>query len=390
MAQSILRYGTKFSHMHRSETDTRQRIFGGIMNKFENTAKESVMKIKPYVPGKPIEEVQRELQIRDVIKLASNENPLGPSKKAVKAIEGKLRTINLYPETSAYYLRESLAKQLKTDPRTLIFGNGSNELEIMLAQAFVEAGDEVMYSVLSFVVYPIVADMAGATSIVIPHKNFRHDMDAFIERLSPKTKLVFICNPNNPTGTIITKDEFEKFMQKTSSRTIVALDEAYFEYVHDKNYPDGLKYMAKYPNLVVLRTFSKIYGLAGLRIGFAAADKDIIEILERVRAPFNTNIPAQAAAEAALKDREHVKETIKVNEEGKKYLYKEFKKFGIKYVETYANFIFTIFNQNSKIVFENLLKKGIIIRPVFDNFARITIGKMEENKRLIKALKQVL
>jgi len=389
LLQSILTGGTRIILDFRLKAKNIENV-GLKMNKFENTARKSVMKIKPYIPGKPIEEVQREMHIKDVIKLASNENPLGPSKMAIKAIKGKIGTINLYPETSAYYLRQTLAKRLKIDPGTLIFGNGSNELEMMLAEAFVEPGDEVMYSALSFVVYPIAADMTGAASIVIPHKDFRHNIDGFIERLSAKTKLVFICNPNNPTGTIITREEFERFMQKVPLNTIVALDEAYFEFVKDKNYPDGMQYLQKYTNLIVLRTFSKIYGLAGLRIGYAAADKDIIEILERVRAPFNTNIPAQYAAEAALSDKVHVRNTIKINEEGKKYLYEEFKKLNIKYAETHANFIFVTFNQNSKIVFENLLKKGIIIRPVFDNFARITIGTMKENKRLVTALKEVL
>jgi len=360
------------------------------MNKFADVAKKSVMNIKPYVPGKPIEEVQREHGIKDVIKLASNENPLGPSKLAVKAMEKKLRSVNLYPESGAYYLRRALAKHLKIRESMLVFGNGSNEILNLLAEAFVEPGDEVMFSALSFVVYPIAADTVGGTAIQIPHKDFRHDIDGFIKRLSHKTKLVYLCNPNNPTGTIITKEEFEKFMSAVGPKTIVALDEAYFEYVQDKNYPDGIKYLAKYPNLVVLRTFSKIYGLAGIRIGYAAADPDIIEIIERVRPPFNANLIAQAAGEAALRDREHLKNTVKTNNEGKKYLCAEFKKLDVEFVRTHANFIFVKFKANSKVVFEALLKKGVIIRPQFDSFARITIGTMEENKKLAKALKAVL
>jgi histidinol-phosphate aminotransferase len=359
------------------------------MNKFADVAKKSVMNIKPYVPGKPIEEVQREHGIKDVVKLASNENPLGPSKLAVKAMEKKLKSVNQYPESGAYYLRRALAKHLKVKENTIVFGNGSNEILTLIAEAFVSPGDEVMFSSLSFVVYPISADTVGGTAIQIPHKNFSHDIDGFINRLSPKTKLVYICNPNNPTGTIITKDELEKFMSAVSPKTIVALDEAYFEYVQDKNYPDGIKFLAKYPNLIVLRTFSKIYGLAGIRIGYAVADPDIIEIIERVRPPFNANLVAQAAGEAALKDKEHLKNTVKTNNEGRKYICAELKKLGIEYVQPNANFIFVKFKENCKVVFEALLKKGVIIRPQFDNYARITIGTMKENEKLIKALKTI-
>lgn len=359
------------------------------MNKFADVAKKSVMNIKPYVPGKPIEEVQREYGIKEVVKLASNENPLGPSKMAVKAMEKKLKLVNLYPDSGAFYLRRALAKQLKVKENTIVFGNGSNELLTLIAEAFVSPGDEVLFSALSFVVYPISVDTVGGTAIQIPHKDFKHNIDGFIKRLTPKTKLIYICNPNNPTGTIISKEELEKLMSAVSPKTIVALDEAYFEYVQDKNYPDGVKYLSKYPNLIALRTFSKVYGLAGIRIGYAVADPDIIDILERIRAPFNSNLVAQAAGEAALKDKEHLKRTLKNNNEGKKYIYAELKKMGIEFVQTQANFIFVKFKTNSKVVFEALLKKGVIIRPQFDSFARITIGTMEENKKLISALKGI-
>lgn len=355
-------------------------------NKFEGVVKQSVLKIKPYVPGKPIEEVRRELGLKEVIKLASNENPLGPSKKAVKAAAAAVKTVSLYPDSSAYYLKKALAKKLKVNPGQLMIGNGSNELEQLLAEAFVEPGDEVLFSEASFVVYQIVTDIAGGTAVVAPHKDFRHDIDAFISRLSEKTKLVFLCNPNNPTGSVITKQEFEKFMASAPARTIVVLDEAYFEYVKDKDYPDGLKYLSKYPNLIVLRTFSKIYGLAGLRIGYGVADTDIVEIMERVRAPFNANAVAQAAAIAALTDKAHVTRTVKVNEAGKKYLYQELKKIGIDYVPTQANFIFLKLKSKGGELFAALLKKGVIIRPQHGNYARVTIGTMKENVKFIEAL----
>jgi histidinol-phosphate aminotransferase len=359
------------------------------MNKFADVAKKSVMNIKPYIPGKPIEEVEREYGIKNVVKLASNENPLGPSKLAVKAMVKKLKSVNLYPESGAYYLRVALAKHLRIKENTLVFGNGSNELLNMIAEAFVSPGDEVMFSALSFMVYHIATDMVGGTAVHIPHKDFNHDVDAFIKRLSPKTKLIYICNPNNPTGTMINKTDFERLMVAVSPKTIVALDEAYFEYVQDKNFPDGMKYLSKFPNLIVLRTFSKVYGLAGIRIGYAAADPDIIEILERIRAPFNANLVAQAGALAALGDREHVKESLRVNSEGKKYLYAELKKLGIEYIPSHTNFIFIKFKENSKVVFEALLKKGVIIRTQHDNYARITIGTMKENRKLTDALNAI-
>lgn len=360
------------------------------MEKISEIVKKSILNISPYIPGKPIDEVKREYKIKDPIKLASNENPLGPSKLALKAIKRKLNELNLYPESSCYYLKKALSKHLNIKEEMLFFGNGSNELEQLIAETFVEPCDEVMFSSLSFVVYPIVTDIVGGVPVQIPHNNFKHDIDRFIERLTEKTKLIFLCNPNNPTGTIITKDELEKLMEKVSSRTIVVLDEAYFEYVHDKNYPDGIKYLEKYRNLIVLRTFSKIYGLAGLRIGYGMADPEIVSYVDRVRPPFNVNASAQIAAEYALKDKLHVQRTLKVNNLGKIYLQKEFDKLKIEYIKSHANFIFVKFKYNSKYVFEELLKKGIIIRPIFDNYARITIGTMEQNKKLIKELKEIL
>ncbi|HDT15193.1 MAG TPA: aminotransferase class I/II-fold pyridoxal phosphate-dependent enzyme, partial [Firmicutes bacterium] len=249
--------------------------------------KESIKNIIPYVPGKPVEEVKRELKLKDVVKLASNENPLGPSKKAVKAMQKALENINFYPESSVYYLREKLAKHLKVKPENLIFGNGSNELEQLIAEAFAGPGDEILFSALSFVVYPIVTNIAGASAVQVPHKNFEHDIDGFISRLSKKTKIVFLCNPNNPTGTIIKKDDFERFMKKVNSNTLVVLDEAYFEYAKSKEYPSGLNYIKKYENLIVLRTFSKVYGLAGARVGYGVCLPKIAEIIDRVRPPFN-------------------------------------------------------------------------------------------------------
>ncbi|MFP4466286.1 MAG: histidinol-phosphate transaminase [Candidatus Goldiibacteriota bacterium] len=352
--------------------------------------KESIKNITPYVPGKPVEEVKRELKLKDVVKLASNENPLGPSKKAVKAMQKAAENINYYPESSAYYLRKELAKHLKVKTDMLVLGNGSNELEQLITEAFVSEGDEVLFSALSFVVYPIVTNIAGGTPVQVPHKDFRHDMEGFVKKLSKKTKLVFLCNPNNPTGSIITTKEFEAFMEKTDPNTIVVLDEAYFEYARTRNSPNGINYIKKHKNLIVLRTFSKIYGLAGARVGYGICCREIAEIIERVRPPFNVNTLAQAGALAALNDRKYVERTLKTNEDGKKFLCRGFEKLDIKYYETYANFIFVAFKTNAKIIFDELLKKGVIIRPFFDGFARITIGTPAENRKLLRALKEIL
>lgn len=360
------------------------------MNKFNNIAKKSILNITPYVPGKPIEEVERDYKIKNVIKLASNENPLGPSKLAISAIKKNLKNINFYPDSSVYYLRHSLSKYLNIPGDMFMFGNGSNELEQLIAEAFINPGDEVLFSELSFVVYPIVTEIASGKAVVVPHKNFRHDIDGFIERLSNKTKLVFLCNPNNPTGTIITRKEFKKFIKKINSSIIVVLDEAYFEYAVSPEYPDGIQYLKKQPNIIVLRTFSKIYGLAGLRIGYGIADRDIVDLIDRVRPPFNVNLLAQIAATAALKDKKHIKNTLKTNNSGKKFLYFWFKKLNIEFVETYANFIFVKFKYSSMEIFKKLLKKGVIIRPQPGNYARITIGTKEDNLKLIKELKNII
>ncbi len=357
---------------------------------FEDVVKKSVLKINPYVPGKPIEEVEREFGIRNAVKLASNENPLGPSKAAVLAVIKKSAGVNIYPDGACYYLKKALAKKTGAVPEMISVGNGSNELEQIIAEAFVGPGDEVMFSELSFVVYPIVTHIAGGTPVVVPHRDFRHDIDGFIKRLTPKTKLVFLCNPNNPTGAIITKPELEKFMAAVSPKTIVALDEAYFEYASDSAYPDGLKYLSKHKNLIVLRTFSKIYGLAGLRIGYAVCDAEITGYIERVRAPFNANLLAQAAAVAALKDRKHVVKTIKVNNEGKKYLYAAFDRMGISHVKTNANFIFAKFDRPSAELNAQMLRRGVIIRPQQGSFARVTIGTMRQNRKLVSALEEML
>lgn len=345
-----------------------------------------------YQPGKPIEEVKRELGLEEIVKLASNENPLGPSPRGVAAIVAAAGTVNFYPDGSAYRLRHALAARHNVEPASVIVGNGSNELVQMLSLALLEPGDEVVMPVPTFPRYEPLARMMNAVPVEVPLKDFRMDIETMIERLSPKTKMVYLCNPNNPTGTIATKHEVEKLLENVSPAALVVFDEAYYEYVTHPDYPDGLDYLRKGYNVMVLRTFSKMYGLAGLRVGYGIGPSELIEYLNRVREPFNANSVAQEAALAALDDEEFVELTRKTNEEGKKYLYEAFKARGIKYVPTEANFIFFDCGRDEKEVFQRLLREGVIIRGGFGfpTHLRVTIGTAAQNARFIQALDKVL
>lgn len=356
--------------------------------------KPQIESIQPYQGGKPIEEVERELGISDVIKLASNENPLGPSRLALHAIERTLNNINLYPDGNSFYLKNDLAEHVGFDPENLILGNGSNEVLQMIGETFISPGDEAIYSESAFVVYMLVAKVCNAVSVVTPMKNFTHDLEAMADKITDKTKVIFIANPNNPTGTMNNSSEVEVLMNRIPEKVLVAFDEAYFEYVERDDYPNMLKYVKEGRNVIVLRTFSKIYGLAGLRIGYGIANKKIVALMNRVRQPFNCNSLAQAAARASLKDRDHVIRSQKTNSEGKKYLYSALKESGIDYVPTEGNFILINLNRPGHEVYQSLLHKGVIVRPVagygFPNSIRATIGTMEQNRRFIRALKEVM
>lgn len=352
---------------------------------------EYVAGISPYVPGKPIEELERELGIRNCVKLASNENPLGPSKKAVAALKPKLLSgINRYPDGSGYYLKQKLSETLGVKPEELILGNGSNELIDVAVKTFMKPGDEAVMAWPSFVVYPMAVQAQGCRGIKIQLRDFRHDLDAMAMAVTEKTRMAFIANPNNPTGTINTAAEFDRFMEKLPDDVIAVIDEAYYEYVMDKNYADSIKHFRSGRNVIILRTFSKIYGLAGLRIGYGIARPEILEEMNKIRAPFNTNTIAQHAALHALKDTAHVKRSKDVNEKGKKYLYKELESLGIRFIPTEANFIYMSMERDSRDVYEALLKSGVIIRPMGPQAIRVTIGLPEENKKFIKALSEYL
>ncbi len=347
--------------------------------------------ISPYVPGKPIEELQRELGIKDIVKLASNENPLGPSRKAMEAIKKATRGLNRYPDGSCYYLKKELSKKLGVSPEELIIGNGSNELLDIASKTFLMPGDNAVMARPSFVVYAMATRIAGATPLEIPLTlELSHDLVAMAGAITDKTGIVFIANPNNPTGTINLAHEFDTFMKKIPGNVLVIVDEAYYEYVTNKEYPDTLQYLKKGYPILILRTFSKIYGLAGLRIGYGIGPKELITEMNRVREPFNVNSLAQIAAAAALKDKEHVRKSVALNKTEKQFLYRELKKLNIDFVPTEANFIYMRFPFPVQPLFNEMLKRGVIIRPVGKNEIRLTIGTRKENFKFIKALEDIL
>lgn len=351
--------------------------------------------IKPYVPGKPIEEVERELGISNVIKLASNENPLGPSPDAVVAIREIGEKVYLYPDGACHYLRQAVADHLRLTPAHLIIGNGSDEILKLIAEAYLEPDDEIIMADPSFSEYEFVARVMGAGVVKVPTRDFRHDLEAMAGKITERTKLIFVCNPNNPTGTIVSRQEVEAFLSKVPPGVVVIFDEAYHEYVSDAGYPASLEYIENgRSNVIVLRTFSKIYGLAGLRVGYGVAVPEVIAWINRAREPFNVNIVAQAAALAALKDQLHVDHSRRVNEEGKSYLYGRFDEMGLSYVPTEANFILVNVRADSRQVFREMLQEGVIIRTgdIFglDQWIRVTIGTRRQNQRFADTLDRVL
>jgi histidinol-phosphate aminotransferase len=362
--------------------------------KAENLARKGILKIASYVPGKSIEEVQNEFGAKRWTKLASNENLLGPSPKALIAIRKELAKINFYPEGSCTVLRGALAEKFAIPERMIVISNGADNLILMIANAFVNEGDEVVMADPTFPVYTNVTQIVGGKPIKVRLKDFTHDLDAMLKKVNRKTKLVFVCNPNNPTGTTVSVEALKAFLSRLPRRVIVVLDEAYGDFVEDALYPNGLDYIKERRQVIVLRTFSKVYGLAGLRIGYALGREDLVDCLYRVRDPFPVHRLAQVAAVAALEDEDHAVRSIQSVYEGKRYLYKELDRMGLSYVPSEANFIFVDFEKDSEEVFQAFLREGIIVRPGkiwgYPTFARVTIGRMEDNRRFIKALKRIL
>jgi histidinol-phosphate aminotransferase len=362
--------------------------------KIERLARKGILKIVSYVPGKSIEEVQKEIGPKRWIKLASNENLLGPSPKAIAAIRKELPHIYMYPDGPCSLLREALAKKFSLPERMVVISNGADNLILMIANAFVGEGDEVVMADPTFAVYTNVTQIMGGKVVKVKLRDFTHDLDGMSEKVNRKTKLVFICNPNNPTGTTVSQKLFNHFLSKLPERVIAVLDEAYGDFVEDPFYPNGLDYVKARKQVVVLRTFSKVYGLAGLRIGYALGREDLVDCLYQVRDPFPVHRLAQVAAVAALNDQDHAIRSIQLVYEGKRYLYRELDKMGLLYLPSHANFIFIDFGRDSQEVFQALLKEGIIIRPGkiwgYPTCARVTIGRREDNQRFIKALKKIL
>jgi len=353
-----------------------------------------VGQLTPYTPGKPIEEVQREFGLTDVVKLASNENPLGPSPKAVEAICAAAAGVSLYPDNDCYQLRRALAAKLGFPPGQILLGHGSDELIHNIGLAFINPGDEVMMCTGPFSQYEFTAKLMEATPVYVPMVEFRYDTKEMARRLTPKTKVVFVGNPNNPTGTIVTRSELAELLEAIPVGTILVMDEAYYEYASDQDYPDSLALVREGRRVIVLRTFSKIYGLAGLRMGYGVTTPELADALERVREPFNVSSVAQAAALASLDDNDQVSRTVALNAESKAFLYREFERLGLRYTLSHANFIWVDLGRECRPVFTQLLKRGVIVRTgdVFGapTHIRVTTGTREQNRRFVGALAEAL
>jgi histidinol-phosphate aminotransferase len=345
-----------------------------------------------YEPGKPIEDVARELglQPHEIIKLASNENPLGPSPKALAAMHETLERAHFYPDGGGYYLREAIAQKMGLERSNVILGSGSNEIIEFIGKAFLDPGDDVIASRHAFVVYKLMATLFGARTIEVPDPGFAHDLDAMADAITPRTKEIFIANPNNPTGTLCSQEEIDRFMERVPEHVVVVFDEAYYEFLPEP--PDTLKFVREGRNVVVLRTFSKIQGLANLRIGYGLAKAELIDVLQKTRQPFNANGIAQAGALAGLQDDEHQRRTRELTWEGRDFLQKEFAAMGLEFVPSHANFVLVKVG-DGKAVFNALMKKGVIVRDMnaygLPEWIRVSIGTMEQNRRFLAELKQL-
>ncbi|WP_168119144.1 histidinol-phosphate transaminase [Paenibacillus sp. HB172176] len=355
--------------------------------------KSNIVHLPVYQPGKPIEDVKRELGLTEVVKLASNENMFGFSEHAKAAMIKEIAESNMYPDGASVELTNVLAERLGVHTNQIIMGSGSSDIILMIARAFLVPGDETIMADETFGQYKHNAEIENARIIEVPLKEGKHDLPAMLAKVSDKTKVIWICNPNNPTGTIVSNEELNAFMKALPSHVLVVLDEAYGEYVLDESYSDGVGMLDDYANLVVLRTFSKIYGLAALRIGYGVGRHDVIGFINQVREPFNTTRLAQAAATAAAKDQDFIQSCVKRNQDGREYLYKQFDRLGLAYFESHANFVMVDVKSSTIEVFDGLLRQGVIVRPrwrCYPTHIRVTIGTQEQNEKFIAALEQVL
>lgn len=353
-----------------------------------------VSHLVPYVAGKPIEELERELGLTHIIKLASNENPLGTGQKVTEAIQEALPKLTLYPDGNGFNLKKALSAKFGVDGNQITLGNGSNELLELVARAFLSPGLEVIFSEHAFAVYPIVTQAVGANAVVTPALNYGNDLAAMVQRITDKTRLIFIANPNNPTGTLLKQDELEAFIAALPAHCLCVLDEAYYEFVSSHQAVDSIGWLTKYPNLIITRTFSKAYGLAGLRVGYALSSPVIADILNRVRQPFNNNSLALVAAETALLDTDYLQQTITNNHLGMVQLTKGFAAIGLQWIPSAGNFVSVDLKRPALPVYDGLLRKGVIVRPIANyglpNHLRVSIGMPDENELFLQALAQVL
>ncbi len=360
-----------------------------------NLAPDYIRAIAPYQGGKPISELAREmgLQEANIVKLASNENPLGISPKAEYAIQEALLDIARYPDGNSFALRAAVATKFQLEHQQIVFGNGSNDILELAARAFLNSGYEAIYAQHAFAVYPLVTQAVGAHGVEVPAKNFAHDLPAMLAAITPKTRLIFIANPNNPTGTLIAKDDLLAFIQQVPKQVLVVLDEAYDEYLPVQHKSAAVAWLADFNNLIISRTFSKAYGLAGLRIGFALCHASVADMMNRVRQPFNVNSVAQAAAIASLADEDFVARSYALNQAGMAQLTQGLEKLGLAYIPSFANFVsFAV--KDAALVNQALLKNGVIVRPIANygmpDYLRVSIGLFSENARFLSVLAQIL
>ena len=363
---------------------------------FLKLAVPGVRAMNPYQPGKPVAELAREqgLQVADIVKLASNENPLGPPPSAVKAMADSLAELARYPDGSSFALKQVLAEKLAVTPKQLTLGNGSNDVLVLLAEAFLDNHCSAVYSQYAFVVYSLAVQAVGAHGIVVPARDYGHDLEAMAAAVKENTRMIFLANPNNPTGTCFNEQQLLVFLGEIPPSVLVILDEAYFEYGLGGDLPNGIALLGRYPNLVITRTFSKAYGLAGARVGYSVSSPVIADVLNRLRQPFNLNLPAQSGALAALQDESYIRRSIEVNQQGMACLVQGFSNLGLSWIPSAGNFITVDVQCDALEVYQRLLAKGVIVRPIggygLPNHLRISIGLPEENCRLLAALAEVL
>lgn len=359
---------------------------------FRSLANSGLRDLMPYQPGKPIEELERELGITQSIKLASNENPLGPSPKVILAVQEILQKAHFYPDGGCFELKQALAKYLSVDMNQVTVGNGSENVLELIVKAYLHKDDTAVISQYAFLTIPILLQSYGVKANVVPANEWGHDVANMIKAIDEKTRVLFLVNPNNPTGTYTNEKDFLTLMESVPPHIIVVVDEAYSEYINEEDYPDTLSYLTRYPNMIITRTFSKVYGLAALRLGYAISSPEIADMLNRARLPFNVNSIAAKAACAALEDQEHVKKSVELNRRGMKQLMEGLDQLKLKYIPSLGNFV-TVDVEDGGEIYQKLLREGVIVRPLkaygMPRHIRVTIGTLEQNERFLRTMQKM-